>query len=599
MSRHRRKARCSITNAATGAFTYTPNAGAVGYDTFVYRAADATGGSNAMGSVFIVTATPTWPGSTARASVANDGSQLTTPSSFGALSNADGRFIVFTSGVVDEATLTLPGIFVRDRQTGETTLISRATGSDVSIGGIFPAISADGRFIVFSSLASALPGGHPSVHLDLYLHDRMTGQTERVSVSSAGTSANSDTVFASLSADGRYVAFSSTATNLAPGDTDDDNDVYVRDRQLGTTTLVSVSSAGVKGDSGGWLPTFSADGRFVSFNSESTNLVPNDTNGQVDLFVRDLLSNQTTRVSVGTGGTQANSDSNSLGALSADGRFALFDSDASNLVVGDTNGLRDVFVHDRQTGQTTRVSVSSTGAQADGDSGASTLSADGRYVLLGSSATNLVPGDTNGLPDVFVHDRQTGQTVRVNVASDGTQANAVSVGDDDGCCAFPTISADGRSVMVVTLASSLVPGDTNGLDDVFVVGPVSVGPTTVDVPGHRRQRHRQRGIRLCRHAMDGDDDDPVDHHQRAGRRIGERSRHLHRRAQYRRRRQDRHPRRGAEDDHGDAAGGDHAPAADRAVRLVDRRQHPDPALHASRDGSCPDRVRARRRREPR
>ena len=114
-------------------------------------------------------------------------------------------------------------------------------------------------------------------------------------------------MFASLSADGRYVAFSSTATNLAPGDTDDGNDVYVRDRQLGTTTLVSVSSAGVKGDSGGWLPTFSADGRFVSFNSESTNLVPNDTNGRIDLFVRDLLSNQTTRVSVGTGGTQANS----------------------------------------------------------------------------------------------------------------------------------------------------------------------------------------------------------------------------------------------------------------------------------------------------
>lgn len=477
------KGTLTITDSATGAFTYTPNAGAIGYDRFLYRAEDATGGSNAVGSVFIVTATPTWPGSTTRASVANDGSQLTTPTSFGAVSNADGRFIVFTSGVADETTLTLPGIFVRDRQTGQTTLVSKATGSDVSIGGLFPAVSADGRLIVFSSLASALPGGHPSVHLDLYLHDRMTGQTERVSVSSAGTPANADTVFASVSADGRYVAFSSAATNLAPGDTDDGNDVYVRDRQLGTTTLVSVSSAGVKGDSGGWLPTLSADGRFVSFNSESTNLVPNDTNGQIDLFVRDLFSNQTTRVSVGTGGTQANADSNSLLALSADGRFALFDSDASNLVAGDTNGLKDVFVHDRQTGQTTRVSVSSTGAQANGDSAASSLSADGRYVLFESSATNLVLGDTNGLPDAFVHDRQTGQTVRVNVASDGTQANAVSVGDGDGCCAFPIISADGRSVTVATLASNLVPGDTNGLDDVFVVGPVSVGPTTIDVPG--------------------------------------------------------------------------------------------------------------------
>jgi hypothetical protein len=475
------KGTLTITNAAAGAFTFTPNAGAVGYDTFVYRAADATGGSNAMGFVFIVTATPTWPGSTARASVANDGSQLTTPSNMGAWPNADGRFIVFTSGVLDESTLTVPSVFVRDRQTGQTTLVSKATGSDVSIGGIFPAISADGRFIAFTSLASALPGGHPSALSDLYLHDRMTGQTERVSVSSSGIAGNAESVFGGISADGRYVAFSSTATNLAPGDTDDDNDVYVRDRQLGITTLVSVSSAGVKGDSGGWLPVFSADGRFVSFNSESTNLVPDDTNGRIDLFVRDLHSNQTTRVSVGTGGTQANSDS--LGRLSADGRFAVVESDASNLVAGDTNGLRDIFVHDRQTGQTTRVSVSTTGVEANGESSFPTLSADGRYVLFGSSSTNLVSGDTNGLTDVFAHDRQTGQTVRVNVASDGTQANAASVGDDNGCCAFPSISDDGRSAVVVTLASNLVPGDTNGLDDVFVVGPVSVGPTAIDVPG--------------------------------------------------------------------------------------------------------------------
>ena len=472
-----------ITNAATGAFTYTPNAGAVGYDTFTFRAADATSSSTGMGAVFIVTATPTWPGQTVRASVANDGSQLAVPNNLGAMSSADGRFIVFTSGVFDEATLTLPNVFIRDRQTGQTTLVSKATGSDVSIGGIFPAITPDGRFVTFTSLASALPGGHPSGLADVYLHDRSTGQTERVSVSTSGTAGNAESVIASISADGRYVAFYSTATNLAAGDPDDDEDVYVRDRLAGTTTLVSVSSSGVKGNSNSWFPTLSADGRFVSFNSEATNLVPNDTNNRIDVFVRDLWATppQTSRVSVGTSGTQANEGSQ--GGISADGRFALFGTDASNLVAGDTNGLGDIFVHDRQTGQTTRVSVSSAGAQGNGDSGDATLSADGRYVLFQSSATNMVPGDTNGLRDEFIHDRVTGQIVRVNVASDGTQANAVSIGDDDGCCAFPSISADGRSVVVVTLASNLVAGDTNGVDDVFVVGPVSVGPTTVDVPG--------------------------------------------------------------------------------------------------------------------
>ena len=475
------KGTLQITNPATGAFTYTPNAGAVGYDTFTFRAADATSSSTGMGAVFIVTATPTWPGQTVRASVANDGSQLAVPNNLGAMSSADGRFIVFTSGVFDEPTLTLPSVFVRDRQTGQTTLVSKATGSDVSIGGALPAITPDGRYVTFTSLASALPGGHPSASLDEYLHDRTTGQTERVSVSTSGTAGNADSVIASISADGRYVAFYSTATNLAAGDIDDNEDVYVRDRQLGTTTLVSVSSAGVKGNSNSWFPTLSADGRFVSFNSEATNLVPSDTNGRIDLFVRDLQTGQTARVSVGTGGTQANEGSQ--GRISADGRFALFGTDASNLVTGDTNGLGDIFVHDRQTGQTTRVSVSSAGAQGNGESGDPTLSADGRYVLFQSSATNLVAGDTNGLKDEFVHDRVTGQTVRVNVASDGTQANAVSIGDDDGCCAFPSISADGRSVVVVTLASNLVPGDTNNLDDVFVVGPVSVSPTTVSVPG--------------------------------------------------------------------------------------------------------------------
>ena len=476
------KGTLTITNAATGAFTFTPTAGVTGYDTFVYRAADATGGANATGFVYIVTATPTWPGQTARASVATGGVQQTVPSgTLGQMLSADGRFIAFSSGVIDESA----GIFdlnvhVHDRQTGITTLVSADTNG-VPIGGALPWIRPDGTYVTFTSLSSALPGGHPSGDLDVYLKNRTTGYIERVSVSTSGEAGNGGSALATLSADARYVVFTSPATNLAPGDTDDDEDIFVRDRLAGTTTLVSVSSAGVKGNSDSWFPSISADGRFVSFNSEASNLVPNDTNGEIDLFVRDLQTGQTTRVSVATGGVQSNG--NSQGTLNLEGRFVAFASDASNLVTGDTNGVVDVFVHDRQTGQTTRVSLSSSGAQGNGPSDTPMLSADGRYIIFHSEASNLVPGDTNGLRDEFVHDRVTGQTVRVNIASDGTQANGVSVGDEDGCCIYPSISADGRSLVVTTAASNLVPGDTNGLDDVFVIGPVSVGPTTIEVPG--------------------------------------------------------------------------------------------------------------------
>jgi Tol biopolymer transport system component len=336
------------------------------------------------------------------------------------------------------------------------------------------------------TLTSGVPGGDPNAVIDAFIHDRQTGQTTRVNVASDGTPGNGESAFPAMSADGRYVAFSTRSTNLVAGDTDDDEDVYLRDRLTGLTTLVSVNSAGQKGNDGSWLPIMSADGRYLSFWSEATNLVAGDTNGRIDVFVRDLWTGQTTRVSVASGGVQLNGDAG--GMLSADGRFVVLESPASNAVPGDTNGVGDVFVYDRQTGQTTRVSVSSTGAQGMGESSAASISADGRYVAFRSAASNLVPGDTNGMVDEFVHDRLTGQTVRVNVALDGTQANNFSTGDpDDGCCISTFISADGRSVVITSLASNLVAGDTNGVDDVFVVGGVSVSQAT---------RRRPRGSRL-------------------------------------------------------------------------------------------------------
>lgn len=480
------KGTLTLLDATTGAFTYAQSGAAVtGYDTFTFRVTDALGASStATGAVFVVARAPQWPGQTTRVSVAPDGGELTVPTTFGATPSADGRFIAFSSGIADETTGTFNvNVYVRDRQTGQTTLASISGPGGQAVGGIIPRITPDGRYVAFSTLAGGLPGGHPNAAFEAYVHDRQTGHTSRLNVATDGAPANGPSGLPALSADGRYAAFNSTATNLAAGDTTDDEDIYVRDLQTGVTTLASVSTSGEKGNAGSWYPTLSADGRYVTFQSEATNLVAGDTNGHVDLFVRDLWNEQTTRVSVASGGAQLDAGGGGeSGTLSAGGRFVVFGSDATNAVPGDTNGVGDVFVRDLQTGTTTRVSVSSSGAQANGRSTAATITADGRFVAFRSAASNLVPGDSNGLIDDFVHDRVTGTTVRVNVAPDGSEANAVSLGDDDGCCVFPAISDDGRSLVITSLASNLIDGDTNNVDDVFVVGPIRVGPTTLNIP---------------------------------------------------------------------------------------------------------------------
>jgi Tol biopolymer transport system component len=262
----------------------------------------------------------------------------------------------------------------------------------------------------------------------------------RVSIASDGSQANAD-IFgvAGISADGRFVAFSSGASNLVPGDTNNRRDIFVHDQQTGQTIRVSIASDGSQANDHSDNVSISADGRFVAFSSGASNLVPGDTNETVDCFVhnRDADGNgifdepegiQTSRVSVASNGAQANDPGVQFSSISADGRFIAFRSRASNLVPGDTNGAEDVFVHDQQTRQTTRVSVASDGSQANGGSGAASISADGRFVGFNSVASNLVAGDTNGDSDVFVHDQRTRQTTRVSVASDDSQANGGSAG---------------------------------------------------------------------------------------------------------------------------------------------------------------------------
>jgi len=225
--------------------------------------------------------------------------------------------------------------------------------------------------------------------------------TTRVSVNSVDAEVDGSSERPSISSDGRYIVFGSEATNLVAGDTNATNDIFLHDTQTGATTRVSVDSVGAEADGSSEEPSISSDGRYVVFNSEATNLVAGDTNAAQDIFVHDTQTGATTRVSVNSVGAEAN-DRSIVSHISSDGRYVVFNSEATNLVAGDTNAARDIFVHDTQTGATTRVSVNSVGAEANDRSERPSISSDGRYVVFSSEATNLVAGDTNGVDDIFI-----------------------------------------------------------------------------------------------------------------------------------------------------------------------------------------------------
>lgn len=376
----------------------------------------------------------------------------------------DGRYVVFSS----DATNLVPGdtngfqdIFLRDRAGLTTELISAGLGggpANSSSG--WATMSDDGRFVAFFSSATNLVASDTNFRDDVFVRDRLLGITELVSVSSAGVQGDGHSQFPTISADGRYVAFASYATNLVPGDTNQTWDCFVRDRLAGTTELVSLSSSGAIGDDSSGGARISADGRFVSFNSLSRNFFANDHNDTWDVFVRDRLAQTTELVSLSTSG--ATGDRQSDGStISGDGRFVAFESQSTDLVSSDSNGWQDVFVRDRLNGTTELVSFSQNGTQGNSFSFLPVISRDGRFVAFGSAATNLDPLDTDGLYDAFVRDRLAGTTEWVSRGNYGLQPN----GQMDEHLA---ISGDGRFVAFSSQANDLVTGDTNATQDVFV-----------------------------------------------------------------------------------------------------------------------------------
>jgi len=314
-------------------------------------------------------------------------------------------------------------------------------------------LSEDGARAVFTSSASNLVAGDTNNNNDVFVHEVATAETTRVSVASDGSQANSASTESVISPDGRFVAFQSTATNLVADDTDGTWDVFVRDLAARQTACVSCTARGTTGNGHSFRASISRQGRFVAFTSRASDLVAGDTNGEYDVFVRDMLTGMTSLVSVSSDGAPAQGAS-TLPAITPDGRFVAFVSSADNLVVGDTDYRADVFVHDRQTGSTSLVSVAKDGSQSEiGFLDEVEISSDGRYVVFAA-------GYTQADENVFVHDRQTGTTTPVNLASDGTQGNGYSM--------RPSLSADGRFVAFFSSSSNLVPDDTNSVDDFFV-----------------------------------------------------------------------------------------------------------------------------------
>lgn len=319
------------------------------------------------------------------------------------------------------------------------------------------------------------------VHLGPFLTTHFNGlawaaSTEVVSIASNGWKSNGDSEWSSISADGRYVAFASDATNLVEDDNNYDIDIFVHDRQTGETTRVSVASDGTEANDNSENPAISADGQHVAFQSRASNLVAGDSNGVIDIFVHDRQSGTTTRVSVASDGSQANGHSY-YPSISADGALVAFESDASNLVLGDENETGDIFVRETSGGSTTLVSVNSSGAQGQFSSARPSISPDGGYVAFHTSSP-LVDTDSNNVGDIYVRGIQGGQTYRASLAADGT--------DPDDRSSNPSISTGGK-VAYFSYATNLVSGDTNGVADVFVSSMNGSGTQRVSVGSNGAQ----------------------------------------------------------------------------------------------------------------
>ncbi|HEX9992227.1 MAG TPA: hypothetical protein VGB14_04800 [Acidimicrobiales bacterium] len=384
-------------------------------------------------------------------SVAADGEAANGPSLDPSVS-VDGRYVAFESYADDLAGNLgpLPDVFVRDVVAGTTELVSvDAHGGGASGGSYSPSISADGRYVAFESAARDLVRGDAPDALDVFVRDREAGTTVLVSVGHDGAPADDHSYGSVISAGGRYVAFKSDATNLVAGDGGESDfypsEVYVRDLVAGTTTRVSADEPGV--DDYSWDPSMSANGRYVGYLH-----VVFTPQARGEAVVHDRLT--------GTSVTIADAFHMSL---SGTGRYLAFSSQRDDLVPGDANGDVDVFVRDLATGSTTRASVDVAGGDAAGPSELSSISDDGRFVAFQTRARDVVPGGGNGKYQVVIRDLAAGTTTLASRGSDGEPGR----GDSED----PDLAGDGRHVAFQSNALGLVAGHVNDETDVYLATP--------------------------------------------------------------------------------------------------------------------------------
>ncbi|HWB74849.1 MAG TPA: hypothetical protein VG755_07830 [Nannocystaceae bacterium] len=498
----------STPNAISSAPRISPDGGFVAFES---TATDlVVGDTNARRDVFLRDLAG---GATTLVALHEDGTQSNDESVMPALSDA-ATLVAFASdgtNLVDGDVEGRRDVFVRDREALTTERVSEGEIDDDAAGdSVMAAASHDGRFVAFRSSASNLVEGDRNRAADVFVWDAASGVIERVSVGVASEEETQSSSAPAISADGRYVAFDSSRADLVATDTNNRVDVFLRDREAMTTERVSVDAAGFDADDGSFGASISADGRFVAFVSSATDLVAGDTNDRTDVFVRDRLAGTTSRASVASDGTQANLESSSP-RLAADGSRVVFASRAANLVAGDTNNSDDVFVHDLATRQTVRASVAFDGTQADLGSARPDISADGRFVVFDSIARNLTGAPERGLRDVFVRDLELDTITRISESYSGIEAGGNSarvsadgrfvvflstaqtlvfgtsptsaaylrdvetgetalvsgVGAFTAAASFPAISGDGARIVLSSPFAGFVASDDNGVDDVF------------------------------------------------------------------------------------------------------------------------------------
>ncbi len=398
-----------------------------------------------------------------RVSVSGAGVEANNSSEHPSLSG-DGQLVAFesyASNLVTGDTNGVGDVFVHNMQTGTTVRVSvDSSGVQGDGQSSYPSLSANGRFVAFESDATNLVAGDTNGSTDIFVHDLLTGTTQRATVDSTGVQANSASHLASISADGRFVAFESYSNNLAGLDNNSALDIFVHDFQTGATLLASVGTAGNKSiNQNSVAPSISQDGRFVAFHSFANDLVGDTTYTLANIFLRDLQNNTLKRVGTSTAGVLANGDC-FYPSLSGDGTHVAFFSAATNLVSG-AGFVTEIFERDLVAGTTVCASVDNAGTDSsvDGTFGGS-VSMTGRWVAFFASGTNLVIGGNGTIDQAFVRDTQTGTTTCASQNSAGDYA--------DGSCINVTLSSDGRFVAFESMATNLVPGGVTNQFDVFV-----------------------------------------------------------------------------------------------------------------------------------